>query len=137
MTSFFTPDEYAQLIDNRREENLHRDPVPVVKLSLADDPTTWLITGLKEDNPSIAFGMTDYGSGEEPVIGAIDLKQVRSLKGAFGFSVGRDKHFQAERPLSYYFKQAQDRAAEHRCERSLAIADADYPDGFNPIVYDL
>lgn len=137
MRSFFTPAEEARLLENQYDERSDQDLVPVARLALADDPTSWLITSLKEDNPSIAFGMIDYGTGEEPVIGAINLDDVRRYTGTFGCSVGRDESFTAERPLSYYFRLALERTKDYRREQEMAEADTGhYPDDWTPARYE-
>lgn len=140
MKQFFNDAELAELFENSvpgKQEDDHR---PVSKLFLPDEPVSWLLNKINPNNPNIVFGMTDFGDGEPPLLGWINLEQLSDFEGRYGFEVTKDKGFTADQPLSFYFKQAQQKAEMLRKqkEQSVTFHDLkDYPEGFNPELYDL
>jgi hypothetical protein len=75
------------------------DPVPVVKLFTPDAGATWLLTELDPDNPTIAFGLCDFGLGC-PELGYVDLNEISAVRGPLGLPVERDEHYAETRQLS-------------------------------------
>ncbi|KAA3448622.1 transposase [Mesorhizobium sp. SARCC-RB16n] len=81
------------------------DFVPVVKLFTPDAGATWLLTEIDPEDPDIAFGLCDLGLGC-PEIGAVSLSELATVRGRLGLPVERDRHFQADKPLSAYAAEA-------------------------------
>jgi hypothetical protein len=74
-------------------------PVPVVKLFTPDANATWLLTELDPDNPTLAFGLCDFGLGS-PELGSICLHEIAKVRGPLGLPVERDLHYTETRPIS-------------------------------------
>ena len=83
------------------------DHLPVVKLFTPDGVCTWLLTELRLDDPTTAFGLCDLGQGY-PELGYVSLLDIASLRGTLGLVVERDEHFEADRTLSAYAELARD-----------------------------
>lgn len=81
------------------------DPHPIAKLFTPDAGATWLITELDPDDPSIAFGLCDFGLGS-PELGSVSLDEIAAVKGPLGLGVERDLHFVARQPISAYAEEA-------------------------------
>ena len=81
------------------------DPYPVVKLFAPDGAATWLLTEIDPADDDIAFGLCDLGMGC-PELGYVSLAELREVRGRLGLAVERDRHFQADKPLSAYAEQA-------------------------------
>ena len=81
------------------------DPYPVVKLFTPDGAATWLLTELDPADDDTAFGLCDLGLGC-PELGYVSLAELRTVRGRLGLTVERDRHFQADKPLSAYADQA-------------------------------
>lgn len=101
-----TKAQRATLLANHRQQGLTGtvDHYPVVKLFTPDAGCTWLLTELAEDGDT-AFGLCDLGLGF-PELGYVSLAELESLRGAAGLPVERDRHFQADKPLSAYAAEA-------------------------------
>jgi len=103
----FTKDIYQTLIRNGQQQqqaqlNDHSiDFAPVVKLFTRDANCTWLLTEIDPDDPDIAFGLCDLGMGC-PELGSVSISELKSVRGAFGLPVERDRFFSADHPLSVY-----------------------------------
>ena len=82
------------------------DLPPVVKLFMPDGPGTWLLTELDPAEPTRAFGLCDPGLGS-PELGYVDLTELAALRGRLRLPIERDRHFNADRPLSAYANEAQ------------------------------
>lgn len=78
---------------------------PVVKLFTADAGCTWLLTELTPENPDMAFGLCDLGVGE-PELGYVHLAELTVLRGKLGLSIERDLHFEADKTIAQYTKEA-------------------------------
>ena len=70
------------------------DPVAVVKFFTPDANWTWYATEF--DGEDTFFGLVD---GFEKELGYFSLKELKTIKGAFGLPVERDMHFKPT-PLS-------------------------------------
>lgn len=107
MTNLITDEQRAQLLANGRQslEQENFDPAPVVKLFTPDAGATWLLTEIDPDDHDHAFGLCDLGLGF-PELGWISLAEVASVRGRLGLPVERDLHFQAEKRLSAYTREA-------------------------------
>jgi hypothetical protein len=77
---------------------------PVVKLFTPDAQCTWLLTELDPDH-ELAFGLCDLGLGC-PELGYVSLAELQSVRGRLGLPSERDQHFEADKPLSAYAKEA-------------------------------
>jgi hypothetical protein len=76
---------------------------PVVKLFTPDAQCTWLLTELDSDD--LAFGLCDLGMGE-PELGYVSLIELQSVRGKLGLPIARDLHFEADKSISAYAKEA-------------------------------
>lgn len=83
---------------------------PVVKLFMPDGGATWLLTEVDPNDPDIAFGLCDLGMGF-PELGCVRLSEIKSIRGAIGLPVERDKFFKADKTLSAYAADAR----KHGC----------------------
>jgi len=79
---------------------------PVVKLFTPDAQCTWLLTELDPD-VGLAFGLCDLGMGE-PELGYVSLIELASVRGKLGLPVERDRHFEADKSISAYAKEARE-----------------------------
>ena len=80
------------------------DLKPVLKL-FGGSACTWLITELDPDT-NVAFGLCDLGM-QCPELGYVSLDELTALKFApFGLGVERDLHFEADKTIMEYTKQA-------------------------------
>jgi Protein of unknown function (DUF2958) len=80
---------------------------PVVKLFTPDAQCTWLLTELDPDD-GLAFGLCDLGLGC-PELGYVSLAEISAVRGKLGLPVERDRHFEADKPLSAYANAARER----------------------------
>ena len=80
------------------------DHYPVIKLFTPDAQATWL---LSEFDPAegLFFGLCDLGLGM-PELGYVALAELEALRGRMGLPVERDRHWEADKPLSAYAKDA-------------------------------
>lgn len=107
MTTLFTDEQLAQLLDNGRHsaEGEDIDPRPVVKLFTPDGTATWLLTEIDPDDQDQAFGLCDVGCGL-PELGWVSLEELRMVHGRLGLSVELDQHFTANKVISAYAREA-------------------------------
>jgi hypothetical protein len=107
MTKLITDEQRAQLLANGRlsleQENF--DPAPVVKLFTPDAGATWLLTEIDPDDHDHAFGLCDLGLGF-PELGWVSLAEILTVRGRLGLPVERDVHFEAQKRLSVYAREA-------------------------------
>ena len=83
-------------------EGNHR---PVVKLFMPDGAATWLLSEFDPEDTDIAFGLCDLGLGF-PELGSVRLSEINKVRGPFGLPVERDLHFEADKDLLGYAKEA-------------------------------
>ncbi|RVU18487.1 DUF2958 domain-containing protein [Methylobacterium oryzihabitans] len=107
MVDLLTDEQRALLLANGRitAEGQDHDPFPVVKLFTPDAGATWLLTEINPDEPDIAFGLCDLGSGH-PEIGHVRLSDLAGMRGPLKQPVELDPHFRPDRPLSRYYELA-------------------------------
>ena len=107
MTKLLTDEQRALLMANGRHSLEHEsfDPAPVVKLFTPDAGATWLLTEIDPDDHDHAFGLCDLGHGF-PEMGWVSLAELASVRGRLGLPVERDLHFEAEKRLSGYARDA-------------------------------
>jgi len=107
MTKLITDDQRALLLANGRQslEQENFDPAPVVKLFTPDAGATWLLTEIDPDDHDRAFGLCDLGLGF-PELGWVSLAEVTTVRGRLGLPVERDLHFEAQKRLSAYAREA-------------------------------
>jgi hypothetical protein len=74
------------------------DHIPVVKLFTPDAQATWLLTEL-DPAEGLLFGLCDLGLGF-PELGYVSLVELETLRGTLGMPIERDRHWQANKPLS-------------------------------------
>lgn len=107
MTKLITDAQRAQLLANGRRtiENEDFDPLPVVKLFTPDASATWLLTEIDPDDEDHAFGLCDLGQGF-PELGYVSLAELQSVRGRLGLPIERDLHFEADKTISAYAREA-------------------------------
>ncbi|MDM0037419.1 DUF2958 domain-containing protein [Variovorax sp. J22G21] len=107
MTKLITDEQRVQLLANGRQslEQENFDPAPVVKLFTPDAGATWLLTETDPDDHDHAFGLCDLGLGF-PELGWVSLAEIATLRGRLGLPVERDLHFEAQKPLSAFAREA-------------------------------
>lgn len=107
----FTKEITSKLLANGRQQQPLRgtpgemDFKPVVKLFTPWGSATWLLSELDPEEPDIAFGLCDLGIGF-PELGNVSISELRAVKGLFGLTVERDRHFEAKKTLSAYAEEA-------------------------------
>ena len=108
MNNALIPDgQRVMLLANGREslQNPDFDPEPVVKLFTPDAGATWLLTEIDPDDHDHAFGLCDLGLGM-PGLGWVSLDELATVRGGLGLPIERDLHFQADKRLSAYARDA-------------------------------
>jgi hypothetical protein len=80
------------------------DLKPVVKLFTPDAQCTWLLTELED---GLLFALCDLGLGC-PELGYVSLLELAAVRGKLGLPVERDRHFEADKPISAYAKEARE-----------------------------
>jgi hypothetical protein len=107
MTKLITDEQRVQLLANGRQslEQENFDPAPVVKLFTPDAGATWLLTEIDPDDHDHAFGLCDLGLGF-PELGWVSLAEIAAVRGRLGLPVERDLHFEAQKRLSAYAREA-------------------------------
>jgi hypothetical protein len=107
MTKLITDEQRAQLLANGRQslEQENFDPAPVVKLFTPDAGATWLLTEMDPDDHDHAFGLCDLGLGY-PELGWVSLAEIATVRGRLGLPIERDLHFEAQKRLSAYAREA-------------------------------
>ncbi|MBR8138201.1 MULTISPECIES: DUF2958 domain-containing protein [Burkholderiales] len=105
--AFITDEQRIVLLANGRAslDNPDFDPAPVVKLFTPDAGATWLLTEIDPDDHDRAFGLCDLGLGM-PEIGWVSLNELASVRGGLGLPIERDLHFQTDKRLSAYARDA-------------------------------
>ncbi len=108
MKPLITNEQEIRMLENGRESALNEDcdHWPVVKLFTPDAGCTWLLSELDPEDPDIAFGLCDLGMGF-PELGYVSLEELASVCGRFGLPIEQDRHFEAEKNLTAYYKDAQ------------------------------
>ncbi len=107
MTKLITDEQRAQLLANGRQslEQETFDPAPVVKLFTPDADATWLLTEMEPDDHDHVFGLCNLGLGY-PELGLVSLAELATVRGRLGLSVERDLHFNPQKRLSVYAREA-------------------------------
>lgn len=104
----FTKKQKKQLLING-EKSLNEersDFYPVVKLFNPYGGGTWLLSEISPKNKNIAFGLCDLGMGF-PELGYVNIEELESLKlPPYGGKIERDLHFEADKPVSEYAREA-------------------------------
>jgi hypothetical protein len=90
-----------------------KDFMPVVKLFCPWGGATLLLTELHPNDPDIAFGLCDLGTGF-PELGSVRLSEIAAVTGPGGLRIERDLWFHANKTLSAYAEEA------HRHQRIVA-----------------
>lgn len=78
---------------------------PVVKLYCPWSAATWLLTELDPEDPDIAFGLCDLGTGS-PDLGTVRMSELEAIVGPGGLRIEADITFKATRSLSAYADEA-------------------------------
>jgi hypothetical protein len=107
MMKLITDEQRALLLANGRQslEQENFDPAPVVKLFTPDAGATWLLTEIDPDDHDHAFGLCDLGLGY-PELGWVSLAEIAAVRGRLGLPIERDLHFEAQKRLSAYAREA-------------------------------
>jgi hypothetical protein len=103
----FTQAQRERLTANFRtnqQQPEETDHWPVVKLFTPDAQATWLLSEL-DPIDELAFGLCDLGMGF-PELGYVSLAELQSVRGPLGLPIERDRHWQAEGPLTAYAEAA-------------------------------
>lgn len=112
-SSLLTKSIRGQLVANHltqkasSESQNEPDFIPVVKLFTPDAAATWLLTEL-DPSTEILFGLCDLGIGF-PELGYVSLAELKSIRGALGLPVERDRYFTADKTLSAYASEASEK----------------------------
>ncbi len=77
------------------------DHKPPLKLFTPWGACTWLISERDTDNPDILFGLCDLGM-QSPELGSVSLSELMSVKGPFGLTIERDRHYAPKMTISEY-----------------------------------
>ena len=77
----------------------------MVKLFNPCGAATWLLTEIEPDDHTVAWGLCDLGMGF-PEFGTVSLSELASIRGPLGLGIERDLHFEADKPISAYIKEA-------------------------------
>lgn len=104
----FTKDQHVKLLRNGEHsaQTGESNVPPVVKLFTPWGGSTWLITEIDPENPTLAFGLCDLGQGY-PELGFVDLEELEALKGPMGLKVERDRFFTpGNKTISQYQNEA-------------------------------
>ena len=106
-----TKQQRDRLLANDRKQTPVRgtddeiDFEPVVKLFCPWGAGTWLLTEIDNEAPDIAFGLCDLGV-QCPELGSVSLSELESIRGPAGLRIERDLHFQANKTLMAYTREA-------------------------------
>lgn len=121
----FTKPQLAKLLKNGSPEQRGKDHAPVVKLFTPDAQCTWLLTDIDPENHDIAFGLCDLGLGF-PELAYVSLSELSGIRGGLGLPIERDRHFEAEYPMSVYANAARaaQRIVTHDAQLLAQIANA-------------
>ena len=99
--SLFNEKQKAQLLANGHRDNRDRDHAPVVKLILPGTGCVWLLSEIDPEDPDIAFGLCDLGTGF-PELGSVSISELQSLRFGEGRGVRQDDKFVAHFPMSVF-----------------------------------
>ena len=106
-----TQRQFDTLLDNgRRQAAVEGTPdeldfKPVVKLFNPCGAATWLLTEINPDDHTLALGLCDPGLGF-PEFGTVSLTELQAYRGRLGLGIERDRHFEANKPISAYIEEA-------------------------------
>lgn len=78
-----------RLIEAGRRGLTDEELVPLVRLFQPDGAGVWLIAELDAADPSLAYGLADFGMGT-PETGTFSLAEIGELRGALNLAVERD-----------------------------------------------
>jgi Protein of unknown function (DUF2958) len=112
----FPDDSLARLAENGKQctdasgfQLEDMDPVPVIRLFMADGRGSWLLGCTYPNNPDMAYGLADLGYG--PELGDVSISELKTIRGAMGLPIERDIIFKGDRPISRYLERAGQSAA--------------------------
>jgi hypothetical protein len=74
------------------------DPVPVVRLFMADGSGVWLLGHTYPNDPDRAYALADLGYGAE--LGDVRISELKEIRGALGLPIERDRQFKGTIPIS-------------------------------------
>lgn len=98
-----------KMIENARDmlKGREDDHPPVVKLFSIAGSATWLLSELNPFEPTIAYGLCDWGMGE-PELGYVSLEELESIQHpSLPIPlIVRDEHFDADYLMSIYIEAA-------------------------------
>lgn len=77
----------------------------MVKLFNPRGAATWLLTEIELDDHTVAWGLCDLGMGF-PEFRTVSLAELQAHRGRLGLGIERDRHFEADKPISAYFEEA-------------------------------
>jgi hypothetical protein len=74
------------------------DPIPAVRLFMADGSGCWLLGFVYPNDPDRAYALADLGYGAE--LGDVRLSDLKEMRGALGLPIERDRQFKCTIPIS-------------------------------------
>jgi hypothetical protein len=78
----------------------NRDPIPAVRLFQADGRWEWLLCHTYPNDPDRAFCAANVGHGAE--FGDVRISELKTVRGALGLPLERDRLFEGSKPISKY-----------------------------------
>jgi hypothetical protein len=110
----FRPEDLKQLAENGKQctaDGLPREganPIPVIRLFMADGPWVWLLAYTYPHDPDRAFALVTLarhkGDASNNEYGDVRISELKTIRGAVGLPIERDIAFQGEAALSGYRK---------------------------------
>jgi len=97
-----TSEQFKKLVENH--SNRDQDHAPVVKFFDPMGAATWLVSELDPET-GIGFGLCDLGMAC-PELGSVDLNELIDLQRGRALGIERDLHFHADKPMSQYVDEA-------------------------------
>jgi hypothetical protein len=76
------------------------DPIPVMKLFMADGPGEWLLGHTYPNDPDLVYCLANLGYGAE--LGDVRISDLKAIRGAMGLPLERDICFEGEKFISKY-----------------------------------
>ena len=97
-------EKHKKMLKHNFKHGHGQDLKPVVKL-FGGSACTWLLSELDPES-NVAFGLCDLGFGT-PELGYVSLDELKALKfPPFGLPIERDMHWEANKTLIGYAKEA-------------------------------
>lgn len=108
MKTLFSKDQRRRLVANGKaqmkavENNGWIDQDPIVELSIKRAGVRCLLTHVRPDDPDMAYGLVDLGSGQ-PTLTEVSLGWLTEFAGLLGLQVYNNPNFRVIGSLSLYY----------------------------------